>query len=268
MIYSVLSAVAGVLLQPLAWVLILMVAVAVVRDSRRKTLLAWAGVGVSLVFTNPWLHHVVSNAWEPAPVTLEEIDRPFDDAIVLGGFTRLHATPADRLHLNADADRFIQAIELFRLGKVKRLIFVGGGRAAGEPHLAEAELAARAAGRFGVPPEAVMALSGSRNTHENAVECRDFFADPTGTEMVAATEAPRRLLVTSASHARRAAGCFRKAGIAVEIFPTGHRSERDHPGRRTTISSVAIPNPGTITSWSPLFHEWLGMAVYRFRGWI
>jgi uncharacterized SAM-binding protein YcdF (DUF218 family) len=192
---------------------------------------------------------------------IKEIEPPFDDAIVLGGFMRLYATPTDRLHLGADANRFTQAIELYHLGKVKRLVFVSGGKTSAAPPVNEAELAARTAERFGVPTEAIIALSTSRNTHENAEEYRAFDEEN-------GPDSARRLLVTSAFHARRAEACFRKAGVDVTAFPTDHRAERDHPGREVSFSNTLLPSPGTMLSWGHLFREWFGILVYRLRGWV
>lgn len=260
--YSLLSSIVSACLQPLAWLLALLVAFALCRSRRWRVRLGLAVGMVALIFTNPWLHHAVSNAWEPAPLTLEEIDPPYDEAIVLGGFTRLHATPTDRLHLNAEANRFSQAVELYHLGKVRRLVFVSGGRVNSDPPLTEARLAARTAGRLGVPEEAIIALGTSRNTHENAEEYRVH------RESEGSGEPRRVLLVTSAFHARRAEACFRKAGIETRLFPTDHRSERAYPGRLLTFSNTVVPSPGTMLSWGALFREWFGLLVYRLRGWI
>ena len=105
--------------------------------------------------------------------TLDKLSR--HDAIVLGGFTRLWARPVDRLHLNGDGNRFSHAVELFHIGKVRRIVFVSGVKTSTSPFLSEAELAARTAVRFGVPAEAVVALNTSLNTGENASECLAYY---------------------------------------------------------------------------------------------
>lgn len=259
--YFLLSSAVSICLQPLSWLLALLLALAFCRQEKWRKRSLFAALIVALVFTNPWLHHAVSVAWEPEPVAFEEIEDPYDNAIVLGGFTRLYATPTDRLHLSGDANRFTHALELFHAGKVKRLIFVSGGKTSSEPVMSEAELAARTATRFGIPSEAVVALGTSRNTYENAEEYRAFIDKET-------TNPQRPLLVTSAFHARRSDACFRKAGIEADIFPTDHRSERDHPGRKLTVSNTIVPSPGTMLAWGGLFREWFGLLVYRLRGWI
>jgi uncharacterized SAM-binding protein YcdF (DUF218 family) len=260
-VYALLSAIASFFVQPVLWLAVLLVLMIRLKPPRWRRAAGWAALAVGLVFTNPWLYHAVMHWWEPAPLTMAEMTEPYDDALVLGGFTELWATPTDRLHLNADAGRFTQAVELYQLGKVRRLVFVSGGVTAAEPVMSEADLAARTAERFGVPREAIVALNTSRNTRENATECRAHYDAAGGPPA-------RLLLVTSAFHARRSLGSFREAGLEVTLFPTDHRTGRNHADRHWSVANTVLPHPDQILSWGPLFREWLGLAIYRIRGWV
>lgn len=248
----------SLLLQPFLWALAVLVVSLLVRTGRLRRWLAGAALAVLLLFSNPRLHFEVSKRWEPAPRAIADLGERLPYAAVLGGFTRLHGYPPDRLHLNSAANRFAHAVELYHAGKVERLVFVSGARTASDPELSEAELAARAAERFGVPSDRVFALSTSRNTHDNAKEFAAFLE----TE---GRSGARVLLVTSVSHLRRAEACFRKQGIAFESFPTDHRSNRD-PMRRQGLLDSLLPSAATLAGWSELLHEWVGLAAYRLRG--
>lgn len=252
------------LLHPLTWLVILMVIIALA-PAPWKTRLLYFEIGLLLLLTNPWIFQVVSQRWEPAPTALEALNPNSGDVIVLGGFTRLTDWPLDRLHLNEEADRLTQAVELVHLGLGDRLIFVSGGYTAADETMKEADLAVRTAERLGVPKEKLIALSTSLNTHENAVECREFF-DAEAEIGRESTEPP--LLVTSAFHARRARACFEKVGIEVSIFATGHRSAYDYPGRKPGFIDFLAPNALTLNQWQFLLREWAAMLVYRARGWI
>ena len=81
--------------------------------------------------------------------------------------------------------------------------------------------------------------SRSHNTHTNAVFTRAALR-PSPTD--------RWLLATSASHMPRAMGAFRKAGMAVEPWPT---YERDG-GSPLPVAAAK--------------HEWLGLLAYWVRG--
>jgi uncharacterized SAM-binding protein YcdF (DUF218 family) len=257
--YSILSSLASFLVQPVVWIAAGLIALLFLKSPTRSRHLRLAVILLALLFTNPALHHLAMHQWEEPAVALADLTIPYDDAIVLGGFTRLSALPSDRLHLNGDGNRFSHAIELFHLKKVRRLVFVSGARTSPSPTITEAALAARTAARFGVPPGAIVALTTSRNTGENAAETRAFFEKSGGP--------PRRLLlVTSAIHARRAAASFRKAGLVVDLFPTDHRTGPGGADRIWTLENTVIPNFGTLLSWGTFFREGLGLFVYRLRG--
>lgn len=258
--YALLSVIASFLVQPHVWIVAGLITLVFVKSPNWSRRLRFGVGALALLFTNPALHHLAMHQWERPPRAIASLGAPYDDAIVLGGFTRLWALPADRLHLNADGNRFSHAVELFHLGKVHRIVFVSGGKTSTSPPLSEAELAARTAVRLGVPANSVVALSTSRNTGENASECLALYKKAGGTP-------GRVLLVTSAIHARRAEASFREAGLAVDLFPTDHRTGPGWPNRKWTVENTLLPNFGTLLSWGTLFREGLGLLVYRVCGW-
>jgi uncharacterized SAM-binding protein YcdF (DUF218 family) len=89
----------------------------------------------------------------------------------------------------------------------------------------------------------------SRNTHENAVECAKIARERGWT---------RLLLVTSARHMKRAAGCFRAEGLAFDALPVDHRSH----ARGVTLS----PRSGSLDLSTDALREYAGRIVYRVRG--
>jgi len=257
--YFLLSSLASFLIQPAVWIVVGLVILPFLRSPAWSRRLRWSVVTLALIFTNPALHHLAMHQWEEPVVAIADLAIPYDDAIVLGGFTRLSALPPDRLHLNGDGNRFSQAIELFHLKKIRRLLFVSGARTSTTPPITEADLAARTAGRFGVPSDAVVILNTSRNTAENASESLAFYEKTGGPPA-------RLLLVTSAIHARRAAASFRKAGLIVHVFPTDHRTGPGGADRIWTFENTAVPSLGTLLSWGTFFREGFGLFIYRIQG--
>ena len=118
--YAFLSRFASVLLHPFHWILLLLLTALAVRSQRWRKRLLLTSLLVAVAFGNGWILHVVHNWWEPEPQQFDQIQVPFDVGVVLGGFTNLHATPLDRLHLGDEANRFTQAIELYHEGKILR----------------------------------------------------------------------------------------------------------------------------------------------------
>jgi len=106
-----------------------------------------------------------------------------------------------------------------------------------------------------IPPAAIQIESGSINTRENATRSYQALA-PRGIRRI--------LLVTSAMHMPRAAGAFRKAGFEVTAVPADFRSGW---GESTTLEKLQ-PSANNLVNCDAALHEWLGIVIYRLRGWM
>ena len=107
----------------------------------------------------------------------------------------------------------------------------------------------------GLPAAAVRIEGGSINTRENAL--RSY-------EMLAPLGIRRILLVTSATHMPRAAGAFRKAGFEVIAAPADFHSGWGE----SDFFSQCVPRPENLVETEVALHEWVGVGVYRLRGWM
>lgn len=172
-------------------------------------------------------------------------------ALLLGGLLALLDPPqaeapeplrADAvLALSGDVDylRTRRAAELVLSGAARFLIVTGTGKGIGGDSAVELE---RAALRFGVPGERILAETRSRSTHENLL-----FVAP----LVRQHGFRRVLLVTSRSHLRRALLVARHELPEVEWLP------------------VAVPDAGPLPrDLRNRLGEWLKLVVYACRGWI
>jgi uncharacterized SAM-binding protein YcdF (DUF218 family) len=101
---------------------------------------------------------------------------------------------------------------------------------------------------YGVPPDSIIVESNSRNTHENAINTAAIWRE---------RHFRSGLLVTSATHMPRAIASFRKAGLDVAPWPA------DLLGGYPPTSVFDFALEMTTTA----IKEWLGLAVYRLRGW-
>ena len=96
--------------------------------------------------------------------------------------------------------------------------------------------------------------SESRNTHENAVFSTQIIKERFNN--------PSCLLVTSASHMRRARACFAKTGLKVDVFSTDFNTPRRKAG------NLIVFNLGGLIKWTILFKEWAGCTAYWVMGYI
>lgn len=104
----------------------------------------------------------------------------------------------------------------------------------------------------GVKASSLVVEDRSRSTYENAVEsCR----------LLRERCLRRVVLVTDASHMRRAAGCFRAQGAEATPSACNHLQPEFH----ATPSNV-VPKARSVSIVDKSFHEWVGLLVYWARG--
>lgn len=232
----------------LAWLLLLL--------GRRRLGLISLALGILWLFF--WSVPIVSDrlrlSLEGRLVAVPVETLPALDAlVVLGGGIRGAPPGWPYPDLGRAADRVWHAARLYHAGKAPRLILSGGS----QPWLGERRDEANAMREFlvdlGVPREAILIESRSRNTRENAVYTHELMRE-SGIERV--------FLVTSALHMPRALGTFRAAGIEAVPAPADFEvmPETAHPLRW-------MPDAEALQDSSRALKEYLGWWVYRWRGW-
>ena len=253
--FFLLSKILDVALLPTVWLVALLLGALVARQPHRQRQWLRAAALLALVGTNPGLANEALRAWERPAVPLAALPPRADAAVLLGGITDDGRQPADRVYLHAGADRLTNALWLYRAGRVRRIIVSGGSGAVGPQAGSEARHLATLLRLAAVPPADIWLEQRSRNTHENAQFTKQLLAHHPGVDTL--------VLVTSAFHMRRAAGCFAKAGLLVVAFPAGFQAN----SRAFTPDYWLLPTPEALEQWSLLLHEMAGWAVYKARGW-
>ena len=189
---------------------------------------------------------------------VKRADLPAADAIVLlGGFSAPSREEVGQLHFNQSADRAVTALELIRLEKSKLLV-VGGSAVTvdGEP-FAEADLFKGILASWKSVETEVISLGGCKHTRHEAEKVAKL-AEERGWKRV--------LLVTSASHMKRAAGVFRTTtGLEIIPVPSAFLTSVSIV---TADSTDIVPRAAGFVKLENWLHEQIGWRVYRWRGWI
>jgi uncharacterized SAM-binding protein YcdF (DUF218 family) len=156
--------------------------------------------------------------------------------------------PEARLDIHG-VERLRAAVALWRRTG-GRLLMTGGPGLGADDSLASrlAELAVD----LGVPSQAIDRSPGSRTTREDLLMLRDRIAGRAGP----------RWLVTSASHMPRALAVAQRAGLGLEPWRADYRQIRQMTWRSWW------PDPQAHQRAVPVLHEWIGLWVYRWRGWV
>ncbi|HEX8687254.1 MAG TPA: YdcF family protein [Pyrinomonadaceae bacterium] len=130
-------------------------------------------------------------------------DGPADAAVVLGAAVwGAKVSPVFRERIN-------HGVDLYRKGRVRKLIFTGGRGNDGEP--TESAAARRYAMRGGVPAADILIEEQSHNTYENLLNAKRL-ADARGVRTV--------LIVSDPLHMMRAVAMARDVGLEAEPSPT------------------------------------------------
>jgi len=113
---------------------------------------------------------------------------------------------------------------------------------------------------WGVPSETIVSLSGSYVTGTDAALAKAAMEE---------RGMKRVLLVTSASHMRRALATFRTAGIDAVPAATDYEEIdcRKRPEDRSILMEY-LPDAEALARSTKAVKEYIGFVFYRWRGWI
>jgi uncharacterized SAM-binding protein YcdF (DUF218 family) len=247
--HSFISAVVSIVLSPFNWIIVLLIVAYVVRKRSLKKIAIILAVCLFIIFGNHWLLNVYARTWQPKPVLINTLSS-YSCGIVPGGF----ASPDENSdgYFNAAADRFIQAVKLYRLGKIKHLLISGGNGKPGNNNFREAAWVKTQLIRFGVPDSVIFVEDRSDNTQDNAVNSKhllDSLQFP-----------PPYLLITSAFHLPRASLTFKKNGLAVDPFPCNYTEGMD-----SFSLDDLLPRPSVLLDWDRYLKETVGYLWYRVK---
>ncbi len=256
--FFILSKLLFFIIQPIVWLVGLLAWAYFTKKSEKKAKILRGVFWMVLLMTNPFLSNRVYYAWEYPEVPISSLKDTFDVGIVLGGYSDFEVYPVyDRHNFNRSANRFTDALLLYKKGIVKKILITSGsGRLIGEK-LNEADISKTILLELGVPESDILIENQSNNTRENAVLSKTLLEKQ-------GLAQSKILLITSAFHMRRSIGCFKKVGLNFTPFPAHFMATRL---QWDTISTI-IPDSEALSKWEKFMKEWVGYAVYWLQGYI
>jgi len=216
----------------------------------------WLGLGIFLFCSNEFIANEVMKTWEVDPVPLETLDKKYKVAIILGGVIQGDMELQDRAFFSKGADRVYHTVLLYKRGIVEEIFVSGGTGRLIDIGQREAEEIVTILEVMGVNPDKISFESNSRNTHENAIESIKALSGKFSPEDC--------VLITSASHMRRARACFVKEGFPLDVFSVDIYTHKT----RFTPDVLFIPSVGALTKWHKLVKESLGYLAYWVVGYV
>ncbi|MEG4035987.1 YdcF family protein [Microcoleus sp. S36b_A4] len=260
-----LSKLLPLFIYPLGLSCLLMMAALITLWKRPK----WAAAPIAgaliilLLGSSGWVSKslVRSLEWQNLPTA----ELPQAEAIiVLGGGVKAALPPRPWVELAEAGDRIIYGSRLYRQGKAPLLILSGGRvdwKGGGPPESADM---AEIAQTMGVPASAILQDPDSHNTYQNAVNVRKILD-------AKAIKGPV-LLVTSAMHMTRSLLIFQRQGIKAIAVPTDFQiTKQDIAASQSNWQAVALdllPDTYQLNQSTKALKEYIGLIVYRLRGWL
>jgi uncharacterized SAM-binding protein YcdF (DUF218 family) len=207
------------------------------------------------IFTNPFLINELMLWWEVAPTSISVV-KPHDIGIILtGGATNDDKLPKENIFLGISSDRIGQAIELYKKGKINKILISGGSiDILGKTPKKEIEEIAKYLIISGIPSDSILLETHARNTRENAVNCSKILKKHFAHQ--------KYILITSGFHLKRAIACFEKVGIKVTPYGANYFSHE-----RQFLISYLFPKEEYFGYSHLLFREIIGYWVYQIMAW-
>lgn len=183
--------------------------------------------------------------------------------VVLGGAIKPQVPPRPWVDVADRGDRILHGAQLYRQGKAPWLIFSGGRIDWKDNSESESKDMAAIALAMGVPQSAILEDPTSLNTYQNAVNVRQILDDKKIQRRV--------LLVTSAMHMPRSLLIFKRQGIDAIAAPTDFLVTEDDfkplDSWQEIIFSL-LPDIESLGNTTSVIKEYVGIAVYRLKGWL
>jgi uncharacterized SAM-binding protein YcdF (DUF218 family) len=222
------------------------------RDTRGRLLGVTIPFLLLVLFSMPCVAYWLRGSLEwPYPALAQRPD-DIQAIVVLGGGVFVPDGQRRQSELDADTQaRCLLAADLY-LQRRPCPIVVSGGKSPDDAGPAPAEVMRDLLVRLGVNSADILVEARSRSTFDNAVE---------SCQLLRHKHLAKIVLVTDATHLRRAVGCFARQGMDVTPGGCQYRAT-PHDGSRLEI----VPNPGALRDSQRFFHEWLGVTWYWLRG--
>jgi len=213
---------------------------------------------------NRWISMSVVRSLEWRYLPLENIPEA-DAIVVLGGGTDAPDFPRPMVDVTAAGDRILYGGLLYKEGKAPLILLSGGNISwLGTKGNTPADQMAQILSMMEIPRDAILLQTQSQNTYEDALY---------SSQKLKELGFNRILLVTSALHMPRSVGLFEKQGIEVIPAPTDYRvtqaswDDLKNPSFESFVINL-FPNVSNATALTNALKEYIGMMVYRLRGWL
>jgi uncharacterized SAM-binding protein YcdF (DUF218 family) len=249
--FFILSKILYFIITPVFWILVLLVLLLFVKNHKSRKKLILSGLFLFIFFTNNLIFNLIVGTWESETKKFAGTENHYKYSVVLGGFSSGN-TESGVIQFSPGVDRLLEAIALYKKGKIEKILITSGSGAVLNQKNKEADFLYKVCLDIGIPDSGLIIENESRNTHENAIFTKKII----GTDS-------KILLITSGFHMRRAAACFRHEGFTFDSLCTDPLKQMN-----MGPDDFIVPKVEPLYKWSVLIREWIGYIAYKIAGYI
>ena len=250
--FFILSKLLYFFISPFNWLLILILFAFFTKDAKRKRRWIILSCCWFLFFSNPYIIHKLIINWQ-APQKTIAANEQYGTGILLAGFVGFEYK-SKQGYYGAASDRFIQAVRLYKLSYIKKILITGGSGSIWRQQYKEADFVKEQLQDMGVASADILSENQSRNTYENAINSKHLLDS-------LQIKGPY-LLITSAMHMKRSQQVFTKAGIETVAFPCNFNAINNPQ----LFGASITPSYKAFESWDIYLKEVVGLLVYKLTG--
>ena len=249
--FFILSKILDFLMQPISWILILLIWMFISKNKKIKKRLLIISILTAVVFSNHFIYQKIVMAWQSKPLTIAKGNQ-YSAGILLGGFANFDKH--NKGFFNEASDRFIETEKLYHQGIIQKILMTGGSGELIHHENKEADFIKNELITSGVAEKDILIENKSRNTYENAIFSKRILDS-------LQLKGPY-VLITSATHMPRSINIFKKAEISIIPFPSDYRVIDS----RISWQDIVIPDMKLLNEWSIILHEIIGLKIYQLTG--
>jgi uncharacterized SAM-binding protein YcdF (DUF218 family) len=243
----IFSKIFNFLTSPINWILILVLLFFLIKGKRWKQIILIFTLLLSFVFTNKLLYIKAVNNWSAPYKNPIENNQVYDLAIIAGGAVD-YSQDWGQLDFNERADRITEAIRLYRLGKIKKMLMSGESAFNIKNGVSYAPEFLQYMKEMGVHPSDIILEQKARSTAENVAFLTEMLKDSN-------PETPI-LLITSGWHMRRTLKGFEDSGLNLIPYAVDV-----HGFPAVLVWTDFLPSWKAAQDWQKLIHEIVGILI-------
>lgn len=245
-----LSKVLLFLIKPPVWIAVILLAAIFTKDEFKRKRRLIIGTILFFLLSNNYLVNQAFLMYEDQGT--QKLDSSYEVGLVLGGFSRKDTFLKRAVFYEAN-DRLMQALRLFKEGKIKRIMISSGSAEVLHQELKEADAVCQYLKDIGIPDSCIIKENQSRNTIEN-IKYSKVILDSMKLK-------GKVLVFSSAWHLPRVKLCLDN-NLEADTYATNHIGD---PKDDYSAYNLIIPNARALGNIELMFKEWFGYVFYMVK---